>query len=160
MQRWRGLLREYEVLEPGIEPLEAETMNGNCVLVPVSVVERIGSLDPAFTHGLGDYDFGLRACKAGIKLVVCPGHMGTCRRNVDTGLPPGERTSIKGQLTAMSDSKRLPYSEWLTFTRRHSPLIWPLHWLRPYTAAIMSAIAWKFRRSLSWFGRPINAKRH
>ncbi len=46
VQRWRGLLREYEVLEPGIEPLQAETMNGNCVLVPVSVVEKIGSTRP------------------------------------------------------------------------------------------------------------------
>jgi GT2 family glycosyltransferase len=43
-------------------------MNGNVVLVPKSVMDKIGILDPVFHHDLGDVDYGLRAIKAGIKV--------------------------------------------------------------------------------------------
>lgn len=41
-------------------------MNGNIVLIPKSVVDEIGILDPVYHHDLGDVDYGLRAIKAGI----------------------------------------------------------------------------------------------
>lgn len=45
-------------------------LNGNSVLVPASVVNKIGILDPKFHHDLGDVDYGLRAQKQGIA-VLC-----------------------------------------------------------------------------------------
>lgn len=56
-------------------------INGNFVLVPRVVFERVGGIDPAFVHDIGDYDYGLRALKAGIACYVAPQAIGTCPRN-------------------------------------------------------------------------------
>lgn len=44
-------------------------MNGNVVLVPRIVVNKIGILDPTFHHDLGDVDYGLNALEHGIKIL-------------------------------------------------------------------------------------------
>lgn len=54
-------------------------MNGNVVLVPQSVVEEIGIIDPVYWHDIGDVDYGLMAQKAGIpvlstRIAVADGH--------------------------------------------------------------------------------------
>lgn len=49
-------------------PQEITYMNGNVVLVPKYVIEKIGILDPIFHHDLGDVDYGLRAIENNIKV--------------------------------------------------------------------------------------------
>lgn len=44
-------------------------MNGNFVVVPRKVVERIGILDPVFHHDLGDVDYGMTALEASIPVL-------------------------------------------------------------------------------------------
>jgi GT2 family glycosyltransferase len=41
-------------------------MNGNVVLIPKNVYNKLGNLDPYFHHDLGDVDYGWRASKNGI----------------------------------------------------------------------------------------------
>ncbi|MDR2010356.1 MAG: glycosyltransferase [Bacteroidales bacterium] len=43
-------------------------MNGNVVLVPYTVVEKIGILDGIFHHDLGDVDYGFRAVESKINV--------------------------------------------------------------------------------------------
>lgn len=50
-------------------PQEVKYMNGNVVLVPKSIVEKIGIIDSVFHHDLGDTDYGLSAQKVGIKVL-------------------------------------------------------------------------------------------
>ena len=57
-----------------------ETFNGNCVLIPREVSDKIGYLDSYYRHSVGDYDYALRAHKAGIKNIVTP-IVGECDRN-------------------------------------------------------------------------------
>ena len=78
-----------------------------------------------FTHGLGDYDHGLRAKAAGVNVVVCPGHIGTCSRNAGEELPRGERGSIRAQLAQMSSVKSLPFASGTTSRDDSSPWLWP-----------------------------------
>lgn len=59
---------------------ECDFFNGNIVLVPNSVVEKVGILDPYFHHSFGDFEYGKRARKNGIKSYVI-GPIGTCDRN-------------------------------------------------------------------------------
>ena len=42
-------------------------INGNVVWVPRPIFEELGNLSPDYTHGMGDYDYGLRAQKAGYR---------------------------------------------------------------------------------------------
>lgn len=64
----------WTLVPPGGEPRRCETMNGNTVLVPRAVVERIGNIDPAYVQQMGDFDYGLRAGAAGCEIRDRPGH--------------------------------------------------------------------------------------
>lgn len=52
--------------------------NGNCVIIPNVVYRKMGTLDPYYRHSFGDFDYGYRAKKAGIKMYVAPRLVGTC----------------------------------------------------------------------------------
>ena len=49
-------------------PQKVTHMNGNVVLVPKSVVDEIGIMDPKLHHDLGDVDYGLTAIENGINI--------------------------------------------------------------------------------------------
>ena len=52
--------------------------NGNIVLVPRYVYNKLGNLDYYFTHSKGDFDYGLRALKAGIEMYQVGECLGEC----------------------------------------------------------------------------------
>ncbi len=58
--------------------------NGNFVLVPKSVFKKLGNLDYFYRHTSGDFDYGYRAKKSGIKSVVVGEYVGTCERDKKT----------------------------------------------------------------------------
>lgn len=136
--RWRPL--SYELVAPGETRLPAETMNGNCVLLPRDVVARVGNLAAVYTHGMGDYDYGHRAVRAGCEVWVAPGPIGTCSRN-----PPAERAGTLRQQGRKLTSPRggLPPSEWFTFARRWAGPLWPLFAVSPYVRRLAR---WALRR--------------
>ena len=49
-------------------PQKVTHMNGNVVLVPKFVVDKIGIMDPKLHHDLGDVDYGLTAIENGINI--------------------------------------------------------------------------------------------
>jgi GT2 family glycosyltransferase len=108
------------------EPQDADTFNANCVLVPAGCVERIGTLDPVFTHAMGDFDYGLRAREAGMRVVVAPGSVGTCPRNEVGGSWRDLNLSLRDRLGNLNSPKGLPYREWREYLGRHGA---PFPWL-------------------------------
>jgi GT2 family glycosyltransferase len=125
--RWRPM--RYELVRPGPQPRPAETMNGNCVLIPRDAVARIGSLSSVYTHGMGDYDYGHRAVRAGCEVWTAPGTIGTCSRN-----PPASRASSLEEYRrrVTSPTGGLPPGEWFTFVRRWAGPLWPVYGVSPY----------------------------
>jgi GT2 family glycosyltransferase len=67
-----------ELIKPTHEPFLCSYFNGNIVLIPKYVFEKIGMNDPYFHHALGDFDYGLRASKMGVKSYVATGILGLC----------------------------------------------------------------------------------
>lgn len=63
------------------EEIECQTFNGNIVLIPAYVYNKLGYNDPYFHHSFGDIEYGLRASKQGIKSFIAPGYYGICERN-------------------------------------------------------------------------------
>lgn len=57
------------------------TFNGNLVLVPQSVVAKIGILDPIFPHAIGDFEYAMRAKKYGVKCFISKNISGICEKN-------------------------------------------------------------------------------
>lgn len=135
--RWRPF-----AFRPVFSPeraLPCDTMNGNCVLIPAAVAARVGNLDPAFEHSMGDIDYGLRARRLGIAVVVAQGIAGLCSRNplrgsfMDRGLPLHHRWRV------FTSRKVLPLTSWQHLTRRHGGLLWPLHFAWPYLVFVVKA---------------------
>lgn len=123
---------------PGDSPQAAVTMNGNCVLVPRAVYERIGLLDKVFSHGMGDNDYGFRAHKAGIPIWVMSGYAGHC--NIDhtvTGSFRDPNLSVRSRWRQITSPKGLPAIPWLVMCKRHAGPLWPLVWLLPYAQVLL-----------------------
>lgn len=123
---------KFRWLETDGEMQECDTMDGNCVLIPRTVVNLVGNLDETFTHGMGDWDYGLRARKLGCSVWVAPGYAGTSPRNpayenwMSTDLP------LRKRLKKVNHPKGLPTREWKVYVRRHAGPLWYLYWIYPY----------------------------
>jgi GT2 family glycosyltransferase len=117
---------------PGDEPVEAETFNGNAVLIPRRVRERVGPVDAGLVHSAADHDYGLRARRMGISSFVAPGMVGSCERDggrqpwLDTGLSLGERLEL------FLGPKGFPPRPRARYLRRHGGLAWPVLWTWTY----------------------------
>lgn len=57
---------------------EVHHFNGNIVLIPSLVYDKIGNLDFYYTHSKGDFDYGLRARKNNVKMYQAPNALGEC----------------------------------------------------------------------------------
>ncbi|TFC61641.1 glycosyltransferase family 2 protein [Cryobacterium sp. TMB1-7] len=63
----------------------ADTFNGNLVVVPHETARQIGGIDGEFSHAFADIDYGLRAARLDIPIILAPGTYGACTRNA---IPP------------------------------------------------------------------------
>ena len=105
-------------------PVGCDIFNGNLVLVPKYVYERIGMLDSFYSHGFGDYDYGVRAEKAGIVSVVAPGILAVCDRN--PGVPDWRNSSLglRERYRALAKPTGRPLKEQFVYDFRSEGLIW------------------------------------
>ncbi len=60
---------------------QCHIVNGNFLLVPKLIYDKVGNLDWKFRHAIGDFDYGLRVQKAGFKCYIAPEFVGTCEAN-------------------------------------------------------------------------------
>lgn len=104
--------------------LECDFGNANILLVPRAIVEKIGILADHFTHSLADYDYTLKAKKAGFKVQVAPGYLGSCTdyhgRNWKSS-----KTTLRERINYLKSPKGLAYSEYLRFIKDHFPRSYP-----------------------------------
>lgn len=118
-------------------PRRTETMNGNLVLVPADVVARVGNLEPAYRHGGGDEDYGLRARQSGCEIWLAPGFLATCPRD---GATSGGHRTLRDELRDLADVKRFEPRSWALFTRRWAGPLWPLYFVSPYMRGALRVI--------------------
>jgi GT2 family glycosyltransferase len=103
--RWHPL--RFGKIAPTSEPQRCDVFNGNCVLLPRTVVDLIGNLHPKLVHAAGDYEYGLRAKRKGVSSWIAADYIGECQTNslrgtwMDLTIPLWQRYkklfSVKGQ---------------------------------------------------------------
>lgn len=135
---WHPL--QFAPIEPGEEVKPCLTMNGNCVLIPRTVLKAVGNLDAAFTHSTGDIDYGLRSQQQGCSIWVAPRYVGTCKHNV-IGVRAWDEPDItlRERWNQVNQPKGLPINEWKMFAHRHAGLLWQIYWLLPYARLFFRA---------------------
>lgn len=71
----------HALVEPDGSLQSIDTFNGNFVLVPVEIAEQLRGIDGEYAHALADIDYGARARRAEVPLLLLPEPVGTCPRN-------------------------------------------------------------------------------
>jgi GT2 family glycosyltransferase len=141
--KWRPLV--HQLLEPSGKPQQCITMNGNCVLIAQEVVESIGNLSPAFTHLMGDYDYGLSASAKGIGIWIAPVYIGQCYQN-PLPLWADPEVALRKRLAILHSPKGLPPREWFIYVRRHAGIYWPVYMLTLYMRVLFPHFWILFRK--------------
>lgn len=101
---------------------EVDNFNGNCVLIPASVRDRVGPIDGSFPHAFADDDYGQRAIALGVRIVQAPSFVGFCSVN-----PPGVAPQGFTQRWKYYESpKVLPWRAQFRYMRRHGEANWPI----------------------------------
>tara|TARA_R110002074_G_scaffold352155_1_gene523374 strand:- start:8087 stop:8848 length:762 start_codon:yes stop_codon:yes gene_type:complete len=114
----------FKLIDPDeTQSIPCDTMNGNFVLISREVAERGGNLDARFVQQLGDFDYGLRAKRAGISIWVAPGYVGRCKATHRTAVWKDGRVSFSQRLKAVRAPLGLPPAEFFTFAWRHYHLV-------------------------------------
>jgi GT2 family glycosyltransferase len=138
--RGHGFAVRHEKILPGDSlSIDCDTMNGNVALVPREIAEVVGNVDNRFRHQFGDFDYGLRARRAGFSVVVAPGYVGECRPNSPAGTWRDPSLSFSKRWRNLTSPKGVPFGEWLLFTRRHYGWRWPFYAVSPYLKTILSS---------------------
>lgn len=106
------------------------TMNGNCVLIPSIAVDEVGINSKAFTHAFGDIDYGLRATKAGYKIVQVRAPVGEQERGPAYSKMAGK--GISALIRYANNPKGMPWREWGVFCLRHGGIMAPFNFMSMY----------------------------
>ncbi len=128
---------KFEFLEPSSIIQKCDAMYGNCVLIPKNVAAKVGNIDTAFVHSLGDLDYALRARKLGCKIWVAPGYIGTCTKNAIRNSWADTNLNLLKRLKKVLQIKSFPLKSWTIFCSRHSGPFWIFYWFLPYIRAII-----------------------
>lgn len=104
-------------------PAEVDFFNGNIVLIPKSVFQIVGNLDSFFTHGKGDFDYGLRARKAGIKIFQAPQYLGECDQHPSLEKWCNPTVSFRQRWKALHSPTGMPPKESFHLEKRHFGII-------------------------------------
>ncbi len=109
-----------ELISGNTTPVPCDLGNGNIMLVPSPIVSSIGILSEAYTHGLADWDYTLRAGEHGFQALVMPEALGSCANDHGSKWPaPG--TPLRQRVRHLYHHKGLAYREYLYFLRTHFP---------------------------------------
>ena len=82
----RSLKNRDDIIIPDGRFLQkCDIFNGNCVLVPELVFQKIGNLDYYFRHSFGDFEYGLRSMKNNIDSYVVSDFVGYCKKDIIDG---------------------------------------------------------------------------
>ncbi len=115
-----GLTFPNGLVTPKKEPTDCDFFNGNIVLLPKAVYKKVGTNDPVFRHALGDFDYGLRAGKMGIQLIVAPGILGKCDNHKVLPTWCNPEKTFKQRWNAFRSPLGQHPEEFFIFKNRHS----------------------------------------
>lgn len=118
-----GRVKGGIVPKPNGKLIPVDYFNGNIVLIPQSVYHILGNLDYYFTHSKGDFDYGMRAKKAGVAMYQAGEVLGECDAHAtfDKWCNPDVPFSQRWKM--MHKPNGMPPVETFHLERRHKGLV-------------------------------------
>lgn len=103
--------KTYQICELG---------NANIMMVSQEVFNTIGGFSERYTHGIADYDYSLRATKAGFPVLVLPNYEGECEDDHGNNWK-SQSISLKKRIKFLYSPKGLAYKEYLAYIKEFFP---------------------------------------
>ena len=125
------------LVDPTGQPELCATFNANLVLIPRAVFLELGVFHHAYTHGMGDFDYGFQASRRGIQVLQTPGFVGACSHNSPGGSWRDRRLSRRERLKRLHSPKAHPWKEMVAYHRRNSGCLWPYRCITPYLRILL-----------------------
>jgi GT2 family glycosyltransferase len=139
----------YSAISPSDFPQRCDVANGNCVWVPKTIAQALVNISPVYRHKMGDFDYTLRASKAGFAIWIAPGWLGECTNNLMVGSWLDPELSLRERWHKVTKEKGLPPTEWKHFVRTYGGPLWFIIWISPYCRTLLAG--WeKFPRKWQW----------
>lgn len=101
------------------QPVEINFFNGNIVLVPRAVYQVLGNLDAHFRHDKGNFDYGLRAGEAGVRMMQTGQALGQCALHPKTDRWRDPALSLKDRWQALKEPTGMAPGEFFYFDQKH-----------------------------------------
>jgi GT2 family glycosyltransferase len=129
-------------LEPAGQPQRCDLLPAHALYIPTSIYRKLGPFDPHFLHGHIDLEYGLRARRAGVRLLLAPRAIGTVREVHDYTRATAQLGFSPAELLwrLRYHPKSPPLREGVRYLRMISPVAWPL-WIVPYYRGYAIALA-------------------
>lgn len=118
-----GCDRNKRMVDRSEAPQQLYWINGNVVLVPRQIVQKVGILDPYFIHDLGDVDYGMRTRRAGFEVLSTPDVVAAGSRN-DVCRVRRWNSSLWGRFKQLNKPLGSPLDRNFYFRRRHFGLLY------------------------------------
>ena len=116
------------------------TFDGNIVLVPHSVVERIGILDRRFSHAMGDTEYGMRAGKMGVAIWQVPEYAGYCELHEKLSDWCNPEVPLRKRLKALYSPLGCPPDEYFIYDRYNGLLTAAFHYCTIHLRAVFPGL--------------------
>jgi len=123
-------------------------INGNVVLVPKAIYEKLGNLSSEYTHAMGDIDYGLKTINLGYNCYTTRIYVATCINN--KGLPAwcNPNTSLIKRWKLIHSPQGLNIKEYNTFRRKFWGRKWIVYAVKAYLKALFPSIYFKLSNNI------------
>ena len=109
--------------EPNGSPQAIKHMNGNFVLIPSSIFNKLGYIDKHFTHIGGDFDYGLRALNEGFHVLLSTSYVGVCDRHDSTPKWMNKAYNLKERWKSLRLPRQMSPESYFILCRRDKGLL-------------------------------------
>tara|TARA_B100000787_G_C16169485_1_gene285660 strand:+ start:399 stop:1256 length:858 start_codon:yes stop_codon:yes gene_type:complete len=130
---------KYELVKVNGNPQKIDIFNGNVVLIPNSVYNKIGMMDNYFEHAFADIEYSLRAAKHNVKILLTAKHIAECKRdNLDHNKI--FNISLLKKILNLFDKKQKPLKSWFRLCYKYGGILWPIHFFIGYVKSILKIL--------------------
>jgi GT2 family glycosyltransferase len=134
-----------DLLQPNGSAQLIDALNMNLVLIPISVIEKIGFLNSKFQHGMGDIDYSMRLVSFGGQCLLTPDYVGLCNRNGSSRRYNEPHISLLVRYIRLLSIKEQPLHSRYLLYKNHGGKFWIFNFFSPYVTLIFKHIYWLYK---------------